>query len=62
MNCFLSVRMTNKLHKQFNQKVCKFGTPSDVLRELVQAFVDDRVVIIPSTKGNLLEELYEPRT
>lgn len=44
---FLTVRLTPYDHKAFHRKADKFGKPSDVLREIVQAFNSDRLVIQP---------------
>lgn len=51
---FITVRVTPKLHTQFHRKVKAFGPPSTVLREILLAFAEDRLVIQPSpTKRNL---------
>jgi hypothetical protein len=44
---FLTVRLTPLDHKAFHRKADKYGKPSDVLREIVQAFNSDRLVIQP---------------
>ena len=44
---FLTVRLTPNDHKAFHRKADRFGKPSDVLREIVQAFNSDRLVIQP---------------
>jgi hypothetical protein len=44
---FLTVRLTPSDHKAFHRKADKYGKPSDVLREIVQAFNSDRLVIQP---------------
>lgn len=51
---FITVRVTPKFHTQFHRKVKAFGPPSTVLREILLAFVEGRLVIQPSpTKRNL---------
>ncbi len=51
---FITVRVTPKFHTQFHRKVKAFGPPSTVLREILLAFAEDRLVIQPSpTKRNL---------
>ena len=51
---FITVRVTPKFHTQFQRKVKAFGPPSTVLREILLALVEDRLVIQPSpTKRNL---------
>ena len=44
---FLTVRLTPNDHKAFHRKADRYGKPSDVLREIVQAFNSDRLVIQP---------------
>ena len=44
---FLTVRLPPSDHKAFHRKADKYGKPSDVLREIVQAFNSDRLVIQP---------------
>jgi len=44
---FLHFRVLPETHKKFHVKAKKFGQPSDVLRELVEAFNDDRLTIQP---------------
>jgi hypothetical protein len=51
---FITVRVTPKFHTQFHRKVKAFGAPSTVLREILLAFTEDRLVIQPNpTKRNL---------
>ncbi len=44
---FLVVRVTDKTRTKFHSKAQRYGNPSDVLREIVEAFNDDRLVIQP---------------
>ena len=44
---FLTVRLTPNDHKSFHRKADRYGKPSDVLREIVQAFNSDRLLIQP---------------
>jgi len=55
---FLTVRVTAGTHKKFHDKASKFGKPSEVLRELAEAFIDDRLTIQPPVTRNL-EGLYK---
>jgi len=41
----LNVRVTHKLRTKFHAKASKYSNASDVLRELVEAFVEDRLTI-----------------
>ncbi len=49
----LAVRLAPDSRRQFINKAAKFGGTSYVLRELVLAFVEDRVTIRPPTIGAL---------
>ena len=42
---FLTLRVSPDTHKNFMAKAYRYGTPSDVLREIIEAFLDDRLVI-----------------
>lgn len=53
---FLSTRVRPETHSKFHVKAQKFGQPSDVLRELVDAFIDDRIKIQPPV--TVKESLY----
>lgn len=51
---FITVRVTPKFHTQFQRKVKVFGPPSTILREILSAFIEDRLVVKPNpTKRNL---------
>lgn len=51
---FLATRVTGSVHKKFHAKAKRYGKPSDVMREILEAFVEGRLVIQPSpTKRNL---------
>jgi hypothetical protein len=55
----LSVRLPNKTRTRFIVKAKNYGSPSEVLRELVDAFVEERVAIQPPVTRK--EKLYVPR-
>lgn len=57
---FLVVRVTDKTRTKFHTKAQKFGQPSDVLREIIQAFIDDRLIIQPPV--TVKESLYVTRS
>jgi hypothetical protein len=57
----LSVRVTDKTRTKFHDKALKVGTPSEVHREIVEAFVEDRLTIQPPVIRKL-EKLYVTRT
>lgn len=56
---FLTVRVSPDSHKKFHTKVKKFGQPSEILREIIQAFIDDRLAIQPPVTPK--ETLYVTR-
>ena len=55
---FMSVRLTPSDHTAFSRKAQKFGRPSDVLRELIQAFVQERLTIKPPVVTSKKDALY----
>jgi hypothetical protein len=59
---YLIVRVADKTRTKFHAKAKKFGTPSDVLRELIDAFIEDRVTIQPPVTSNPKEKLYVTRS
>lgn len=60
-SAYLTVRVADKTRNKFHAKAKKFGTPSQVLRELIDAFIEDRVTINPPVTGNSVEKLYVTR-
>ncbi len=52
---FVATRVTSAVHKKFHVKAKRYGKPSDVLREMIEAFVDDRLTVKPNP---LKESLY----
>jgi hypothetical protein len=61
-SAYLSARVTDKTRIKFHAKASRFSTPSDVLRELIDAFVEDRVTIHPPVNRNPLEKIYVTRS
>lgn len=47
LDAYINLRVDKKTRYNFNRKAVKYGRPSDVLREIVQAFIDDRLEIKP---------------
>lgn len=45
---FLTVRLEPPAHKAFHRKATEYGGVSEVLRELIAAFVENRVTVIPN--------------
>lgn len=53
----LTVRIAKSLRQKFRAKAKKYGDPSEVHRELIEAFVDGRLKIEPKSETHL-GELY----
>jgi hypothetical protein len=51
---YLTVRVTDERKTEFHKKAKRYGKPSDVLREIVEAFIDGRLVIKPDPKKESL--------
>ncbi len=58
LDTFISVRVPVKLRDAVHRKATRYGNPSDVLREILSAFVNDRLTVQPDPKK---ESLYVPR-
>lgn len=58
-SAFLTVRVTIETRKQFHSKALKYGKPSDVHREIIEAFLEDRLSIVQPL--NSKESLYVTR-
>jgi hypothetical protein len=58
----MTVRVTDKTRIKFHEKARKVGTPSEVHREIVEAFIENRIAIQPPVNRNPLEKLYVTRT
>lgn len=51
---FLTIRLTPQEHKAFTVKTKVYGGPTFVLRELVNAFTDERVTVTPNPEKRSL--------
>lgn len=60
LNCYLTVRVSQQIRQKFQRKAERYGQPSNVMRELIEAFIDDRLTIIPPV--NRKESLYVSRS
>lgn len=58
---YLGARVTESTHDEFHKKAKEFGDASDVLRELVYAFNENRLEIRKPTTTSKKELLYVPR-
>lgn len=56
-SAFLTVRVTGSTRTKFHARASKYGSPSDILRELVEAFIENRIQIQPPPV-NRKESLY----
>jgi hypothetical protein len=59
-SAFLTVRVPANMHMKFHIKAQRYGQPSAVLREIIEAFLDDRLTIVPPVTRK--ESLYVTRT
>lgn len=50
----ISVRVSTKLRSAFHRSAKRHGKPSDVLRELMLAFVEGRLTVTPSQRKGIL--------
>ena len=60
LNCYLTVRVSQQLRQKFQRKAERYGQPSNVMRELIEAFIEDRLTIVPPV--NRKESLYVARS
>lgn len=60
LDTYLTLRVSKQIHSAFAEKAGVFGMkPSTVHREIIEAFLDDRLVIKPNPRK---ESLYVTRT
>ena len=59
LDAYVTFRINRSMQKDFMDKANRYGKPSDVLREFVEAFLDDRLVIQPNPRK---ESLYVTRS
>ena len=58
---FLTVRLPQQTHAAFRTKAERYGGVSEVLRELVSAFIDNRLTVTPPVTPRK-ESLYDHRS
>lgn len=56
---YIMLRVSNQLRTEFMEKAARYGKPSEVHREILTAFINDRLVIQPDLSK---ESLYVTRT
>lgn len=54
-NHIVAARLNSEMYAAFIKKSYEFGGTSHVMREMVSAFIDERMTIEPPTKGTLYE-------
>ena len=55
---FLTVRVTEATRSKFHAKAQRYSTPSGVLRDLIDAFIQDRIKVSPPVNHVTKESLY----
>lgn len=58
-SAFVTVRVTNATRTKFHEKASAIGPPSEVHREIIEAFVEDRLEIQPPVTRHPLQELFK---
>ena len=51
----LGVRVASSTHSEFINKAARFGGQSEVLRELIDAFLEDRITIVVRPPKEILK-------
>jgi len=60
LNTYLTTRVTAKQRQQFVEKAERFGKPSEVLRDIIVAFIENRLIVTQPSK--VKETLYVTRS
>jgi hypothetical protein len=55
---FITVRVTEQTRSKFHAKALRYSTPSGVLRDLIDAFIQDRVAVSPPVNHVTKESIY----
>ena len=58
MDAYIALRISKATQTAFMEKASRYGKPSEVHREIIEAFLDDRLVIHPDPRK---ESLYVTR-
>ena len=53
----IHIKVDERLKKDFDDKASKLGRPRDMIRNLMQAFVDDRISVQPTTEQSKFFQL-----
>lgn len=59
LNTVLTVRVSQATRRAFHAKASRYGTSADILREIIEAFVEDRLAIQPPVTSK--DKLYVNR-
>lgn len=57
-NRYVGTRVSEEVSFKFQRRALKHGNPGEVLRELIEAFIENRITISPPTNVTLKESLY----
>lgn len=60
LDSFMTTRITAEQRQQFVAKAERFGKPSEVLRDIIIAFIENRLIVTQPTK--VKEVLYVTRS
>ena len=60
LDSFMTTRVTAEQRHQFVVKAERFGKPSEVLRDIIVAFIENRLIVTQPTK--VKEVLYVTRS
>jgi len=60
LDAYLTTRVTAEQRQQFVEKAARFGKPSEVLRDIIVAFIENRFIVTQPTK--VKEVLYVTRS
>lgn len=55
LDTFITMRVPTPLRDQVHERAQRYGKTSDVLREILEAFVEDRLVIKKPVKETLYD-------
>lgn len=60
LDSFMTTRVTAKQRQQFIAKAERFGKPSEVMRDIIIAFIENRLIVTQPSK--VKETLYVARS
>lgn len=54
LNRHMTIRLNESDHKSFHEKARPYGGATHVLRELIEAFIEDRLTVKPNPNKKVL--------